>query len=58
MSAALTHALDFSRDVVQCATMLPKVICAVCRRLFHEYGASLQWHANAHGRATCRHCRN
>ena len=25
---------------------------------FHEAGASLQWHANARGRAVCPHCRN
>jgi hypothetical protein len=45
-------------DVIECATVLPKAICAICRRLFHEAGASLQWHANAFGRAVCRHCRN
>jgi len=37
---------------------LPRVICRICRRLFHEAGASLQWHANARGRAVCPHCRN
>ena len=47
-------------DVVECATVkkLPRVICRICRRLYHEDGASLQWHANAFGRSICRHCRN
>ena len=47
-------------DVVECATVkkLPRVICRICKRLYHEDGASLQWHANAFGRSVCRHCRN
>jgi len=37
---------------------LPLVICRFCGRYFTEPGASLQWHANAHGRAVCPACRN
>lgn len=37
---------------------LPRVLCRICKRLFTEPGASLAWHANARGRATCPHCRN
>jgi len=37
---------------------LPRAICRLCKRLYHEPGAPLQWYANAHGRAVCPHCRN
>ena len=40
------------------APKLPRVICRICKRLYHEPGATLQWHANAFGRSTCPHCKN
>jgi hypothetical protein len=48
------------RDVLECATVkkLPRVICRIYKRLYHEDGATLQWHANSFGRAVCRNCRN
>src|SRR5437899_397602 len=54
----MTWALDLARgQEARGMTKLPRVICRVCRRLFHEPCATLQWHANAHGRAVCPNCR-
>jgi len=37
---------------------LPRAICRLCKRLYYEPGAPLQWYANSFGRAVCMHCRD
>jgi hypothetical protein len=57
-SRAVVHFGTVMKSQTEKLPKLPRVICRLCRRLFHEPGAPLQWYANAHGRATCPNCRN